>query len=72
MLEKGKIIRTVLCCVVYNSDMHTHEQFLQLNVCLVLGFFLVFLQPRFMFSVRLGILCVLLIAFQCLVLFPQY
>jgi len=31
----GKVVRTVLWCIVYNSSeqyMHTHEQFLKLTV----------------------------------------
>jgi len=39
--DKGKVIRTVLCCFVYDSCArwyaHTCEQFLNLSVCLHLG-----------------------------------
>ena len=38
---RGKIVGTVLCCVVYDNDMHvphTYQQFVQLTVGLGLGF----------------------------------
>ena len=37
---RGKIVRTVLCCVVYDSctQRYTHEQFLKVNVGLGLIF----------------------------------
>jgi len=29
---RGKVTRTVLCCIVYNSCSHIHEQFLRFTV----------------------------------------
>jgi len=46
----GKIIRTVLCCVVYDTGTHTCEQFLKMIVGLGLGLVFVHLF-------RFGILC---------------
>jgi len=55
---RGKIIRTVLCCVVFNSCAQwyaqTYEQFLKLSVGLGLGLVFVHLF-------RLSILCVFLV-----------
>jgi len=36
---KGNIIRTILCCIVYDSCVQTYRQFLKLTVGLGLGFF---------------------------------
>jgi len=46
-----KIIRTVLCCVVYDSCAHTCEQFLKMSVGMGLG--IVFVR-----LFRFSILCV--------------
>ena len=65
---RGKIIRTVLCCVVYDSCAqwyaHTYEQFLKLTVGLGLGWVFVRLF-------RFSILCVFLVYLRifCLVSF---
>ena len=57
MEAKGKIIRSVLCCVVYDSCAqwyaHTYEQFLKVSV---VGLGLVFVH-LFMFN----ILCVFMV-----------
>ena len=60
---QGKIIRTVLCCVVYGSCTqwytHTHEQFLKMSVGLSLGLaFCVFLA-------YLRVFCSCIVCFCC-------
>ena len=64
----GKIIRTVVCCVVYDSCAqwyaHTCEQFLNLHVCLGLDF--VFVCSGLAFCV---FLCYLISFHNCLACF---
>jgi len=63
---KGKTIRNVLFCVVYDSCAlwyaHTDEQFLPLTVCLFLNFFFVVLAQVSVICWHFGILCILFIA----------
>jgi len=56
---RGKIIRTVLCCVMYKSCAHalTYEQFLKMSVGL--GFlYLIFVCFPFCFRVTVCFYCV--------------
>jgi len=61
MRIRGKIIRAVLCCVVYESCAqwyaYTYEPFLKMSVCL--GFGVVFVH-----LFRFSILCVFLVSFR--------
>jgi len=61
MRIRGKIIRAVLCCVVYESCAqwyaYTYEQFLKMSACL--GFGVVFVH-----LFRFSILCVFLVSFR--------
>jgi len=61
----GKIIRTVLCCVVYDSCAqwyaHIYEQFLKLTVGLGLGFDFLLIQVSFCVFAILFRYCLLLL-----------
>jgi len=72
---RGKIIRTVLCCVVYDSCAewyaHTYEQFLQVIVGLGLSFVFAHLLTLSIFLVQLRLFCSHIVCFCIMSIRPN-